>query len=283
MNREPLISIIMPTFNRGAFIEAALQNLIEEKRTYPNLEIIVVDGGSRDSTLEVLKKYSADIDAWISEPDKGPAEAFNKGVKKAKGEIVRFASDDDRLIRGHTRAMADYMTKHPEIDILGAGAEHFFLHPDGNMTPQNFPNMKGDVRLEKFARHGETGFLMIETCHIRRKLFDEIGFWDESYRITCDFEFLLRTLRRGKKLYVLDLCITRKVGHADSICGKGLRRMQKEAFKCIKAHAGLRPALFYYYRYVWKPAFQEYWQKSRSLARRVTRKILRIFSKKKNG
>lgn len=103
MNREPLISIIMPTFNRGAFIEAALQNLIEEKRTYPNLEIVVVDGGSRDSTLEVLKKYSADIDAWISEPDRGPAEAFNKGVKKAKGEIIRFASDDDRLINGHIR------------------------------------------------------------------------------------------------------------------------------------------------------------------------------------
>lgn len=178
--------------------------------------------------------------------------------------------------------MAEYMAEHPDIDILGAGAEHFFLHPDGSVTPQNFPNIKGEVRLEKFARHGETGFLMIETCHIRRKLFDEIGFWDESYRITCDFEFLLRALRRGRKLYVLDLCITRKVGHADSICGKGLKRMQKEAFKCIKAHAGLRPALFYYCRYVWKPAFLERAQAIRSLKRRIWRKIRRTFSKEKN-
>ena len=84
MPSPPLVSFVMPVFNRANVIERALDGIIRERReNYPNIEIVVIDGGSSDGTVEILKRYGSQIDYWISERDSGAADAFNKGVKAA--------------------------------------------------------------------------------------------------------------------------------------------------------------------------------------------------------
>src|SRR5688500_3818909 len=89
----PKISIITPTYNQGHFIEQTIQSVIEQD--YPNLEYIIIDGGSTDDTLSVIKKYEKYISYWISEKDKGQSEAINKGFKKATGDVVNWLNSDD--------------------------------------------------------------------------------------------------------------------------------------------------------------------------------------------
>ena len=216
-NAKPLISVVMPTFNRGAFIEAALQRLLEEKsRYYKNIEIIVIDGGSKDSTVEILKKYEKDLTYWISEPDKGPADAFNKGIRKAQGAYVRFYSDDDQLFPSTTPAMVEHLSAHPEIDVLGGRAEYYMLKESGNLDP--FPGLScaGEFKLEDCLDPTRRGYILTETCFYKRTLFEEMGFWDPVYGVSCDIEFFLRISKAKKKIEVLDLVTAKKIWHSDS-------------------------------------------------------------------
>src|SRR5437016_1946889 len=99
--RMPLLSIIIPTLNRAKYIERCLLSVFNEIETdYPNTEVIVIDGGSKDGTVDILKKHSHKITYWISEPDSGVSEAINKGITKAQGEVIRLLGDDDELLSG---------------------------------------------------------------------------------------------------------------------------------------------------------------------------------------
>jgi glycosyltransferase involved in cell wall biosynthesis len=90
--KEPLISIIIPSFNQGPYIERTINSVL--KQDYPHKELIIMDGGSKDQTVEILQKYDKEI-SWVSEPDGGYADAVNKGLKMAKGSIIGIQSSDD--------------------------------------------------------------------------------------------------------------------------------------------------------------------------------------------
>jgi glycosyltransferase involved in cell wall biosynthesis len=118
----PKISIITPSFNQGQFIEQTIVSIIEQN--YPNLEIIIIDGGSKDNTLEVIKKYEPYITYWISEPDKGQSHAINKGLERCTGDIVNWLNSDDWLEPGALFKVAEIFKANPEISVVSGYENH---------------------------------------------------------------------------------------------------------------------------------------------------------------
>lgn len=114
----PLVSVVTPSYNQGRFIEETLLSV--KHQDYPNIEHIVVDGGSTDGTLEILRRYEGTYNLlWISEPDEGHADAVNKGFRMARGEIIGWLNSDDVYFdKGAISAVVEAFQRHPEADIV---------------------------------------------------------------------------------------------------------------------------------------------------------------------
>jgi len=123
MKKLPRISIVIPSYNKADFIEATLESIVSQN--YPNLEVIIPDGGSTDGSVEIIKKYARKypkIIQWVSKKDKGQVEAINKGLKKATGEIVTYINADDVYEKGALFEVAKAYQKNPDcLWIAGKG------------------------------------------------------------------------------------------------------------------------------------------------------------------
>jgi len=112
----PKISIVTPSHNQAPFIERTILSVINQE--YPNLEYIIIDGGSRDGSVEIIKKYEMYLDYWVSENDSGQSEALNKGFTKATGEIFAYLNSDDIYLPGTLNLISELFEKNNEVDLL---------------------------------------------------------------------------------------------------------------------------------------------------------------------
>ena len=117
----PKVSIITPSFNQGQFLEASIRSVLEQD--YPNLEYIVVDGGSKDDSVEVIKKYQDRLAWWVSEKDKGHADALNKGFARATGEILAWLNSDDIYFPGAVTEAVSVLQNQPEVGMVYGDAD----------------------------------------------------------------------------------------------------------------------------------------------------------------
>ena len=109
----PKISIVTPTYNQGSYIEECIQSILDQG--YPNLDYIIIDGGSIDNTVDIIKKYQDQLSYWVSEKDEGLYDALNKGFKKATGEIFGWLNSDDILHRKSLFTVADIFNSQAEV------------------------------------------------------------------------------------------------------------------------------------------------------------------------
>lgn len=125
----PKISIVTPSFNQGRYIEQTIQSVLSQN--YPNLEYIIIDGGSTDDTIDIIKKYESYISYWISEPDKGQADAINKGFSKCTGEIFNWINSDDYYEPNALLKLGKIFYQSPSITAI-CGKEYYFndLEPE---------------------------------------------------------------------------------------------------------------------------------------------------------
>lgn len=136
LTQFPTISIVIPNYNGGKTIGAAIESLIAQN--YPNLEIIVIDGGSTDNSFEVIKQFESYLAWWVSEKDYGQSNAINKGLANCSGEIVNWLCSDDFIKPGALHKVAKYFIELPDIDVLVARGEIVF-------TGENLDKSNGKV------------------------------------------------------------------------------------------------------------------------------------------
>jgi len=113
------ISIVTPSFNQGMYIEETIKSIIDQN--YPNLEYLIMDGGSTDNTIEIIKGYEKSITYWETKKDKGQSDAISKGLRKANGEIFAWQNSDDRYLPGTFNYVAEIFENNSHIDVLFGG------------------------------------------------------------------------------------------------------------------------------------------------------------------
>ena len=182
MPSAPLISIVVPSYNQGAFLDECLRSALDQ--SHSRKEVIVIDGGSADSSREILHRYERRLDYWISEPDRGQANAVNKGWARAKGDILGWLNSDDRLEPGALEAAAEAFAAHPGAPILyGDVAE---IDPQGAALGEKRMDGFGLRSLLLGKNMGQPGVF------IPRPTYAAVGGLDEKLHYALDFEYYLR-------------------------------------------------------------------------------------------
>ncbi len=177
------VTVVTPSLNQGQFIEETIRSVLLQ--CYPNLEYIVIDGGSTDGTTDIIKRYEPRIDSWVSEPDAGQTAAINKGFKRARGEIVAWLNSDDLFAtRYAVSEAAAFLANHEEvsvvygdsliIDEIGRPLRHWKA-PDFDLVDLLYDNQIPQM-----------------SAFIRRDALEAVGYLDEEFHHSMDYDLWLR-------------------------------------------------------------------------------------------
>jgi glycosyltransferase involved in cell wall biosynthesis len=238
----PLLSIIVPTYKRGDYIERCLVSLFREiDNCYPNAEVIVIDGGSVDGTVELLRKYNSKITFWVSEHDSGVSEAVNKGLAKAKGEIIYIIGADDELLPGAALLMVRYLQEHPNVASVFGKADYLKESSDGTLEPLSVPTpAPGRLVLESFLTPQEVGWTSPEEQFTRRWVFERFGGFDPHYNYYACLEMWCRHAKNGVVFEQIPTIIMRRYWTPKS-ANMNLREQKywRELYSILWRHGGL--------------------------------------------
>lgn len=190
----PRISIVTPSFQQGAFIEQTILSILDQG--YPNLEYLVIDGGSTDATIDILKRYEGRL-TWVSERDRGQSDAINKGLRLATGDVVGYVNSDDLLLPGSLQAVGDYFMSHPSTEWVTGYCR--------NIDAQNRPIQSSVTAYKNFLlRHYQPGlfiginFISQMSTFWRRRAMERIGYFNEDQHLVMDYDYWLRLAKIGR-------------------------------------------------------------------------------------
>jgi len=183
----PKISVAIPSFNQGQYIEDTITSILDQG--YPDVELFVFDGGSTDSTVEVLKKYERHLAFWVSEKDKGQTDAINKGLRRATGQIVAYLNSDDFFLPNALNFVAQAYLAHPEAGLYTGNG----IIVDGRKEkPRQYMREIG-YTYESLLRG--SCYLLQPSTFINRKAWEKVGEFDEKLRFAMDLDYWLRVGR----------------------------------------------------------------------------------------
>lgn len=187
----PVISVVIPSFNQAIFLERTIQSLVTQR--YPRLELVVVDGGSTDGSMEIIEKYSSRLAWWCSEPDRGQTQALNKGFAHTTGDIMAWLNSDDCLAPGTLARVAEYFAGHSDVDAVYG---HRILIDEDDRDIGRWILPPHDDRVLSWA-----DFIPQETVFWRRCLWKNVGGkLDKGFGFAMDWELLLRFRASGAKI-----------------------------------------------------------------------------------
>ncbi len=192
-SQMPLVSIVTPSFNQGRFLEATIRSILDQ--SYKNIEYMVIDGGSKDKSIEILQQYSDRISYWVSEPDRGQAHAINKGLARARGSFLGWVNSDDVLFPETIEHAVQAFIQNPSVDVVYGRLER--IDENDRLVPT--PILPKD-RLE-FSRKNILGECIINQpgSFWRRKIMETAGLLDESLNYALDYEYWIRLALVGAR------------------------------------------------------------------------------------
>jgi len=190
---QPLVSIITPSYNQGQFLEQTILSVLNQ--VYPHIEYFVMDGGSTDSSLEVINKYANCLAYWESKPDRGQAHAINKGLKRAEGELLGWLNSDDILFPDTVSRVVATFARQDEVDVVYGR----LVRIDREGDPVPTPTLPKD-RVE-FNRHNLIGECVVNQpgAFWHRWIMEKVGFLNEKLDYALDYEYWVRIILAGGK------------------------------------------------------------------------------------
>jgi glycosyltransferase involved in cell wall biosynthesis len=238
----PLVTIVTPSLNQARFIEETIQSVLSQD--YPNLEYIVIDGGSTDGTLGILKKYENRL-RWISEKDSGQSQAINKGFKMAQGEIVAWLNSDDTYLPGAIAKAVDYLVKNPKtMMVYGEG----YLIDENGRSKGRFPATE-PFNLWRLIYYED--YILQQSVFIRKCILEKPGCLDEGLHYGMDWDLWIRIGKCAPIGYIPDyMANLREYPETKSTSG-GMVRFH-ELVKIMRRHGDRRFPMAYW-RYGWQP------------------------------
>jgi glycosyltransferase involved in cell wall biosynthesis len=231
---RPLVTIVTPSYNQGGFIREAIESAL--RQDYPRIEYLVVDGGSTDETLSILREYTNQIE-WISEPDRGQSSAINKGWRRGKGEILAWLNSDDAYLPGAISRAVSYLEDHPDLGaVYGEG---YHVDEVGRVL-ERYPT--GPFDLERLK---ETCFICQPTVFVRRAVIEQVGYLDESLHFCMDYDLWIRLARIARFGYVPEYLATSRL-HEETKTLSRRREVYAEVLRMLHGHFGYVPPSWVY-------------------------------------
>jgi glycosyltransferase involved in cell wall biosynthesis len=215
-----LVSIVTPTLNQATFITATLDSV--RAQTHSALEHIVVDGGSTDGTHKILASRRDDDPrlSWVSEPDGGMYEAVNKGLRRARGEVLGYLNSDDALAPWALEAVVAMFTREPDVGLVYGDAIRFYEELEAY-----------ELLLQpafKFAIASRTGSFVQPAVFWRRSLYQMVGAFDESLRLSADLDYWLRASRISRPRHIREVLAIERA-HGGGQTSRATARLRTEA------------------------------------------------------
>ncbi len=189
----PTVSIITPSFNQARYLEATIQSVLSQD--YPRIEFIIVDGGSTDGSVDVIKKYAGKLAWWVSEKDRGQTDAINKGFARAKGDVLAWLNSDDTYEPRAVGQAVKYLLDHPEVGMVYADCN--YINEEGRVIGK-FPAAQTDLaRLRRGYVH-----IPQQTMFFRAELWKQIAPLDSSFYFAMDYDLWTRIASRAELKYL---------------------------------------------------------------------------------
>lgn len=241
---QPLVSVIIPSFNHGLYITSCVESVLNQD--YPCIEIIVIDDGSTDNSIELLEKYGDRI-VLIQQVGGRQAKARNLGLNRAKGEYIAFLDSDDRYLPGRIKSAMDVFLREPDVDVVWGN--YRLVDADDRIIAEVCwqPEME-DFRFELVSGNP----ICNSTVTVRRKLLDEIGGFDERIPRACDgLAWYLIAARNGRFVHLDDFILEYRLHGANDSNGFAKMTVERDTALLTAVHAYIEDAVVTGDKYYW--------------------------------
>jgi glycosyltransferase involved in cell wall biosynthesis len=197
----PKVSIVTPSFNQGQYLEETIRSVLDQG--YPNLEYIIIDGGSTDDSAEIIRKYERHLAYWVSEKDRGQTHAINKGMARATGDILAYLNSDDYYLPGALERVARHAIKHPEVDLIHGRCR--YVDERGAKIGGQFASITEYREIVDLwgVWWAKRQFVQPEVFWTRR-IAETIGPFCEDLHWVMDYEYWVRMLRAKARVGGID-------------------------------------------------------------------------------
>ena len=192
----PRISVVTPSFNQAPFLERTIRSILDQD--YANLEYIVIDGGSTDGSIDIIRRYSSRLAYWVSEPDRGQSDAINKGLRRASGDWLAWQNSDDVYYPGVFASLARAAAAHPRASLITGDMAMIDLE-DRRLHEQRY------VRPTYGALRAEGMILTNQAAFWRKSVHESIGYVSETLTCAFDYEWFLRVTERFDAWHVPEI------------------------------------------------------------------------------